>query len=172
MASGADFRSLTHSSISHSLNNSLILRNQRFISGKTSQHSTMFGRRRVVVLDKPVHLRDQSERQRKADQDDEVFLDTEINDRRQVCARLQEWRLCSWQVRKLYSKVVSTAPLSGRSAAADRLAMTNPNPRARGHGHTRKSMVPLPPPRRGYFGISTGPADLPADSPADSPCSL
>ncbi len=61
----------------------------------------MFGRRRVVVLDKPASSRDQDARQRNADQDDEVFLETEINDKREVCARAQEARVCAWQSMKL-----------------------------------------------------------------------
>jgi hypothetical protein len=59
-------------------------------------------RRRAVVLDKPAgSLRDRSERQRKADEDDEQFLEAEIDDRRVVCPKAQNERFLAWQSMRL-----------------------------------------------------------------------
>jgi hypothetical protein len=56
----------------------------------------MLTRRRAIVLDNPVYSRDRTERQRRADQDDDVFLDAELNDgRRLVCPKEQEERFRS-----------------------------------------------------------------------------
>ncbi|KAL2260271.1 hypothetical protein VTK26DRAFT_5757 [Humicola hyalothermophila] len=41
-------------------------------------------KRRAIALDKPAGFNDRKERQRKADGDDELFLDAKINDRREL----------------------------------------------------------------------------------------
>ncbi|KAK3896625.1 hypothetical protein C8A05DRAFT_39823, partial [Staphylotrichum tortipilum] len=61
----------------------------------------MLARRRAVVLDKPAYSRDRGERQRRADQDDELFLDADLNNGREVGPRLQE-RVRSWQAMQLF----------------------------------------------------------------------
>jgi len=56
----------------------------------------MLARRRAIVLDKPAYSHDRAERQRRADQDDDLFLDTELDDRRQlVCPKEQDERFRS-----------------------------------------------------------------------------
>ncbi|KAL2260128.1 hypothetical protein VTK26DRAFT_5967 [Humicola hyalothermophila] len=63
----------------------------------------MSRRRGAIVLDKPVAgLRDRSERQRKADEDDELFLETNIDDKREVCSKSQEERVRGWQSMRLF----------------------------------------------------------------------
>ncbi|KAK3900715.1 hypothetical protein C8A05DRAFT_35625, partial [Staphylotrichum tortipilum] len=65
----------------------------------------MLARRRVLVLDKPAYPRDRAERQRRADQDEERFLDPELDDgRRLVCPKEQEERFRSWQAMELFIK--------------------------------------------------------------------
>ncbi len=61
----------------------------------------MLARRRAVVVDKPAYSRDRGERQQRADQDDELFVDADLNDRRVVCPRGQEERFRSWQAMQL-----------------------------------------------------------------------
>lgn len=59
-------------------------------------------RRYAVVHGKPVAgLRDRSERQRKADEDDERFLEANISDKREVCDLAQEQRVRAWQSMRL-----------------------------------------------------------------------
>ncbi|KAK4248639.1 hypothetical protein C7999DRAFT_30873 [Corynascus novoguineensis] len=63
----------------------------------------MSRRRGAVVLNKPAAgLRDLSERQRRADEDDELFLDTNIEDEREVCERSKEERFRAWQSMRLF----------------------------------------------------------------------
>ncbi|KAL2139235.1 hypothetical protein VTI28DRAFT_5495 [Corynascus sepedonium] len=67
---------------------------------KKNRHSfiKMFRRRRAVIIDKPgFSLRDRNERQRKADEDDELFHDADNNDKRVVNKKAQEERICAWQ---------------------------------------------------------------------------
>ncbi|KAK3371852.1 hypothetical protein B0T24DRAFT_339570 [Lasiosphaeria ovina] len=58
-------------------------------------------RRPVIVLSKPIKLRDHKERQRKADEDDELLVDDNIDSKRKVCFRLQEERFRAWQTMRL-----------------------------------------------------------------------
>ena len=58
-----------------------------------THQAEMSWRRRAVVLDKPVgSLRNRNERQGKADKDDELFLEAEIDDRRVVSQKAQDER--------------------------------------------------------------------------------
>ncbi|KAK4233861.1 hypothetical protein C8A03DRAFT_19135 [Achaetomium macrosporum] len=59
-------------------------------------------KRHAIVIDKPAGFDDRNERQRKAAADDELFLDAEINDRREVCRTAQEERSRAWQSMKVF----------------------------------------------------------------------
>ncbi|KAL2173626.1 uncharacterized protein P884DRAFT_317519 [Thermothelomyces heterothallicus CBS 202.75] len=64
----------------------------------------MSRRRRAIVLDKLASLRSRNERQRKADEDDELFLDAEFDDRREICQKEQEERTRARQSIRLFVK--------------------------------------------------------------------
>ncbi|KAK4237692.1 hypothetical protein C8A03DRAFT_34311, partial [Achaetomium macrosporum] len=67
-------------------------------------------KRRAIVIDKPAGFDDRNERQRKGDEDDELFLDAEINDRREVCLTAQEERFRAWQSMKVWVISSGTTP--------------------------------------------------------------
>jgi hypothetical protein len=55
--------------------------------------------RHVLVIDKPVThlLNDRDARQRKADEDDNVFLTADFDGKRIVCPKEENTRVCAWQ---------------------------------------------------------------------------